>query len=238
MITSDGMFGGKLRVLQKRKGYRFSVDAVLLAGLTKIKETDRVVDLGTGCGIVLLMLAFRKRGSSLVGVEVQPDLAGLAGENVRVNGWEHRIQIIEMDFRKLPGYLPPRSFDVVVSNPPYRAIHTGRINPESEKAVARHELMASVGDVLEVGSYLLPRGGRLALVYPASRLVCALLESKAHGFGAKRLTVIHPGRSSPGSLVHIEFLKGGREGLRVTPPFFIRGENGDYTPEMRGFYEE
>jgi len=238
LITSDAMFQGKVTVLQRRDGYRFSIDAVLLAGLTKIRESDRVLDLGTGCGIVLLILAFRGRGSEWVGIEIQPGLAELARENVRRNGWEQRIRILETDFREVAGHFPPRAFDVVVSNPPYRAVHTGKINPEPTRAVARHELAASVGDVFKAARHLLPTGGRLGLIYPAGRLGRALVESETHGFSPKELTVIHSRESAPGTLVHVEFLKGGGEELRIAPPFFIYEETGAYTAKMRSLYEE
>ncbi|NTW37617.1 MAG: methyltransferase domain-containing protein, partial [Syntrophobacteraceae bacterium] len=114
MKTRDGLFGGKLTVFQKSRGYRFSLDAVLLAGLTRVRPRDRVVDLGTGCGVVLLLMAYRGQGSRLTGVELQADLAVLARENVRANGFEEKIRIVEADYRDLMAEFKARGIPLTV----------------------------------------------------------------------------------------------------------------------------
>ncbi len=239
MKTRDALFDGRLTVLQKSGGYRFSVDAILLAGLTRVRPRDRVADLGTGCGVVLLVMAYRGQGRLLTGIELQSDLACLARENVQVNGFEDRIRILEADFRHLngSGHLAAGSVDLVVSNPPYRRVHSGRINPEDEKAVARHELEGSVGDVIAAASYLLPAKGRLAIVYPASRLDHLIVEVRSRGFSPKELTVVFSNRADQGRLVHLQCLKGGGEELKINPPFFIYREPGVYTEAMEALYK-
>lgn len=118
MITRDALFNGKLVLTQEKGGYRFSVDALLLAGLTRVKSQDRVADLGTGCGVVLLVMAHRKLGRKLTGIEIQSGLATLARRNVDANGFSERITIEHLDFRKSADHFTPGSFDLVVSNPP------------------------------------------------------------------------------------------------------------------------
>ncbi len=210
----------------------------MIAGLTKIKPEDRILDLGTGCGVILLILAFRNKGSRLVGLEIQPEMAALARRNVEINGYSDRVRIQEGDLKRVADYFPSGSFDLLVSNPPYRRVDTGRVNPERQKAVARHELASSVSDVFAAGKYLLPHGGRLSVIYPASRLDHLLITAGRHGFSAKDLTVIHSHATGPGRLALAEFRKGGGEELRVSPPFFIYRDDGSYTDAMQKLYEE
>lgn len=227
-----------MTVFQDKKGYRFSLDAVLLAGLTRVSPEDRVADLGTGCAVVLLILAYRGRGRELVGLEIQPELANLAAKNVEANHLTDRVRVLEVDFREAAVHFEPGSFNVVMSNPPYRRLRSGRINPHPQRALARHELKASVADVFIAGKHLLPRGGALAVIYPASRLDHLLVTAHRHGFGPKELTVIYSHPSGPASLVHLDCRKGGGEELRVMPPFFIYGQDGSYSAAMLMMYEK
>lgn len=237
MLTCDALFQGKLLFYQHQKGYRFSLDAVLLAGLTKVTGGDRIVDLGTGCGVIPLILAHRGQGREWVGVEIQPELADLARRNVEINGGDPRIGIMELDFRDISGRLPAAGFDLVLSNPPYRRLHTGRVNTDRQRALARHEFTASVTDVFTAGNHLLPAAGRLAVIYPAARLAHLLLIAREHGFSPKRLTVIHSNQQSPGRLVHLECLKAGGDELRIEPPLYIYEADGQYTKTLQALYE-
>ena len=134
-----------------------------------------------------------------MGVEIQPELAELAGKNVRENNFDDRIEIRQMDFREISSRFKAGSFDLALSNPPYRKPGTGRINPDRQKAVARHELTATHADVFGAAAYLLRQGGRVALIYPATRLANLLHTAIDHGFSPKRLTLIYsyPQRSEP-----------------------------------------
>lgn len=228
---------GRLWVIQKKQGYRFSLDALLLAGLTELRPGERVMDLGTGCGIVALILACRFPRCSLVGVECQPQLAALAQRNVRLNGLLERIHIISGDMQTIsPGY-PPASFEVVVSNPPYRPLASGRLNPDPERAVARHELQGSLASVARTAHGLLPTGGRLSLIYPAWRLVhlCSLLRS--HHLEPKKLRLIHSRTGETARLAWVEARKGGREEMQVLPPLIIYQDLNHYTSEMNALFD-
>ncbi len=237
-MTEDCLFGGKLRILQPRKGYRFAIDAVLLAGLCNAKKNDLIVDLGTGCGVIPLILAHRQLGKKITGLEIQPTLARIAWENVRINKMEEKIRIITGDIKKVAEYLPSEETNLVVSNPPYRKVKTGRVNPNEEKARARHELLGSLEDVLVAAKYLLKTGGRLVVVYPAFRLAHLSERMVSHGYAPKKLTVIFSAPGENAQLVVMEGRKGGGEELHVVPPFFIYGTGGEYSPEMERLYEE
>lgn len=238
MLTSDALFNGGLIIFQEESGYRFSVDALLLAGLTGIRPQDRVVDLGTGSGVVLLIFAYRRLGLELVGLEIQPELAELAEKNICANGFSNLIRICRHDFRQVGDLIEPEHFDLLVSNPPFRRLETGRVNPHEQRAKARHELLASVSDVFKAGKYLLRQGGRLAVIYPSTRLAHLMVVSQQNGFAPKELTVIQSRPSSPACLVHLECRKGGGEELRIAPPFIIYQEGTTYSAAMERLLQD
>ena len=234
--TLDAVFQGRLKIIQPEKGYRFSVDSVLLAGLTRIRPQDRVVDLGSGCGIIPLLLAFRQPVAHITGIEIQDSLVSMAERNIIINDFGHLIRIVQADIRKVDVAMVEGQVDLVVSNPPYGKLRSGRLNPNSEKAIARHELLADLADVIRAAAQLLPPKGRLALIYPARRLPYLLSEVDLGGFAPKQLTLIHSTQDSEAKLVHLESIKGGGEELRVSKPFTIYRSDGNYTNEMNSIY--
>jgi tRNA1Val (adenine37-N6)-methyltransferase len=210
---------------------------VLLAGLTNIKREDRIIELGTGCGVIPLVLAWHARTKNkITGLEIQPELADLAVKNVSRNNFEDLIEVLRMDFREAPSRFDPESFDVVLSNPPYRKPGAGRINPDRQKALARHEITATVEDVFAAASYLLKTRGRIAIIYPSTRLANLIRSALLHGFSPKRMTLIYSYPHGPARLIHLECLKGGGEELKVAEPFYVYDENGNYSDEMSKFY--
>jgi len=218
----DEFMGGRLRLIQSQKGYRFSIDAVLLSQFVTVKPGDTVVDLGTGCGIIGLILLLTRPVRSVFGLEIQPYLADLAVRNAVLNGFRNRMSVIVGDMRHPP--FAPRKTDLVVCNPPYRKGLSGRMNPDSEKAIARHEVKASLGDVLRTASGILKPKGRLAMIYPAVRLVDAFLEMRSIGLEPKRIRVIYPRMDSEAKLVLIEASLRGRGGLKLLPPLMDQGD--------------
>jgi tRNA1Val (adenine37-N6)-methyltransferase len=234
--TLDAIFQGRLKIIQPEKGYRFSVDAVLLAGLTRIRPQDRVVDLGSGCGIISLLLAFRQPVAHITGIEIQDSLVSMAKRNIIINDFCHLIRIVQADLRQADVAMVEGQVDLVVSNPPYGKLRSGRLNPNSEKAIARHELLADLGDIIRAAAQLLPHKGRLAFIYPARRLPYLLREIDLGGFAPKQMTLIHSTLDSEAKLVHLESIKGGGEELRVSKPFAIYRSDGNYTNEMNAMY--
>jgi tRNA1Val (adenine37-N6)-methyltransferase len=212
---------GELRIIQSRQGYRFSMDALLLAEFVSIKRKDVVIDLGTGCGIISLVLAKKRKVGSIFGVELQEELASQAKRNTVLNDLEMKVVIIRGDLRELP--LAPQSANVVVCNPPYRKGKSGRINPDPLKAIARHEIVARLDDILSAGKRLLKPGGRLALIYPANRLPEIFGKMRVMGLEPKRLQIIYPDSSSYAKLAMIEGRLHGKPGVKILPPFFGQG---------------
>jgi len=238
LLTCDALFKGDLVLYQQKTGYRFAIDAVLLAGLTKVHADDRIVDLGTGCGVIPLILAHRNLGRRILGLEIQPELVELAKRNVEVNGFVGKVEVHQEDFCNLPADFRPASFDLVISNPPYRRLRSGRLNPEGQRAIARHELKSSLEDVMRVASSLLCHGGRLSIIYPATRLVHLLVTAQTRFLTPKQLTVIHSDATSVARLVHLECRKGAGEELQIAPPLYIYREDKTYTEAVRRMYQE
>ncbi len=219
--TLDTFLNGKLQVIQKKKGYRFSIDAVLLSQFVKIRKDERVIDLGTGCGILPLLLSQTTKARSFVGVEIQTGLAECAKKNVLLNHLENRMSILQQDLRELGKTLAPGSFDVVLSNPPYRRYRSGRINPSVEKAIARHEIEGTFEDLISVASYLLPAKGRGYFIFPAVRTVDLLVALRSGKLEPKRLRFVHPRIGEDAKFILVESVKASGVELKVAAPSIL-----------------
>jgi tRNA1Val (adenine37-N6)-methyltransferase len=217
----DTFLDGELRIIQSRHGYRFSIDALLLAEFVSITPEDVVVDLGAGCGIISLLLAKKGQAGYIIGLELQEELASQAKRNAILNGLEERIAILQGDLRAPP--LAPRCADVVVCNPPYRKGRSGRINPDPGKAIARHEIAMTLVDILAASKQLLRSGGRLALIYPANRLTEVFSRMRSQDLEPKRLQIVFPDSASHAKLAMIEGRQGGKSDLTILPPIFGQG---------------
>jgi len=232
ITTDDTFLKGRLTVNQPRDGYRFSIDAILLADFVQCKDGQVTMDLGTGCGIIALMLATRYPGVRLVGVEIQAELARVAAANVSANRLEDRIRILHQDIKDLHITQVPDLVHQVVSNPPYRRINSGRVNPDQGKAGARHELFGRLADFIDAAARMLQLSGRFSCVYPAERLCDMMDHMRRSRLEPKRLRLVHSQSEEGARLVLITAVKGGRPGLTVEPPLVIYRPDGRYTSEM------
>ena len=221
---------------QHRRGYRFSVDAVLLAHGAARRPAARVLDLGTGCGIVPLLLAARRPGARIWGVEIQDALARLAAENVRENGLEDRIEIRNMDMREIDRGLTGGSVDLAVANPPYRPAGSGRRCPDGERDVARHEIRIDLAGVIAAARRMLDPGGRFLIVYPAERSAELLDRMRGAGIEPKRFRPVYSRAGEPARLVLVEGRRGGNAGLRLEAPLFVREPDGAYSAETAAMF--
>ena len=236
--TVDKILGGRLRIVQKKTGYRFSLDALLLAHFASLSEGDDLIDLGTGSGIVAMILVGRHRCGRVLGIEIQEQLVMMARRSADLNGLDRHVEILQADVRRPETLCPPLSFDAAVFNPPYRRLRSGRMNPDHEKAMARHEIMGSVADFLAAAGYALREGGRVYAIYPATRMVEILLRMRTCRLEPKRLRMVHSRLGGVGKFSLVEGVKGGREELVVLPPLYIyEGENG-YSSEMAAISQE
>lgn len=236
--TLDALFQGKLKIIQRKSGYRFSIDAVLLAHFAAIGSNEKIVDLGTGNGVIPLILASLHPSTRVVGLELQEEMVKRAQRSADLNRLGEQVKILQGDVCSIKEIFSPRSFDGVVCNPPYRGPASGRINPDPEKRIARHEVQGRLLDFIRAGSYLLRQGGRMALIYPATRMLDLLQTMREEGIEPKRLRLVHSFEGAVATLVLAEGVKGSRSELKVLPPLVVHTKERKYTPEMKAFLGE
>jgi tRNA1Val (adenine37-N6)-methyltransferase len=219
--TEDYILG--LKILQKRDGHRLSIDPILLTSFTLpyIKKNDNVIDIGTGFGIIPLLISKRKKGVKIVGVEIQKDLVLLAEENLRINKLKQNIKIIEGDYREFKERFKTEKFDIVLSNPPFREPSSGRISPKQERAIARHEFHGSMEELVKVSKYVVTPAGRICFVYPIRRFVELLSCLKDNGLTPRRVRFVHHKKDSEGELFMVEARKTGKATLEVEKPLIL-----------------
>ncbi len=230
--SSDRFYNGRLIIHQPEGGYRFSIDAVILAHSITVKKGDRILDVGTGCGIIPLLLAYNHENITITGVEIQSDLADLATKNIKENHFTDRVTIICRDARKLTRKETSGPFNLIICNPPHYPVDSGRINPDAGRALARHEITLNTGDIIETAARLLDLGGRIGIIYPAHRLAELFEAMKSRGIEPKRTLCVHPMPGKEAKRVVVEGVKGGKPGLRVAPPLFIHTQQGEYSHEV------
>jgi tRNA1(Val) A37 N6-methylase TrmN6 len=236
-FTQEFLFPGKLTCIQHRKGYRYSVDAVLLAHFISPSKDDRVLDLCAGCGVISLILSFRWPQILLTVFEIQPRLVSLIRRNVEENQLYDQITVIEGDCRKISELVDPESFNYLVCNPPYGKVESSRCNPDSERAIARHEILATLEDVLKAAFFSLKGKGKAAFVYPAHRSDDLLVALKGNNLAPARLQVVHDHPGAPAELVLVEAVKDGGQELTILTPFYIKQQlGGANTPAMAACY--
>jgi tRNA1Val (adenine37-N6)-methyltransferase len=235
--TRDTFYNGALTVWQERSGYRFSIDPVLLAGHTPVKPGDRVVDLGTGCGIIPLMLGYWHPGTVLLGVEIQEALVRLARRNAAVNIMENRIRVLHCDLKTLNPEMVQSPVDVVVCNPPYRRINSGKLNPNAQKAVARHELKVTLSDIVAAAARIMKVSGRFVVIYPATRTTDLIVNMRKGGIEPKWIRTVHSHKNGPAKMVIARGVKGGGPEMEIAPPLCIYEEDGSYTGEVQRMFE-
>jgi len=235
-LTRDHFFDGQIVLNQPETGYRFSIDAVILAHLACPAAGDTVLDLGTGCGVIPIILAYRHPDLRVFGVEIQASLYRLARKNVADNRMADRIDLLEKDMELLTQADTGGPADLVVTNPPYRKLNSGRINADSQRAIARHELKIDLDALLRTGRRMLNKSGRFAIIYPSVRMVDLMAAMRSNGLEPKNLTMIHSRPASSARLVAIEGVSGGRPGLAVGPPLYIYHEDGSYTQAVEAMF--
>ncbi len=235
--TSHTFFNGRLKIIQDQKGYRFSIDAVLLAAHIKPRTGDRIVDLGTGCGIIPLILSYRYPGVRIYGVEVQKELAEMATINVNENRLDDRITILcqNMKSLKLEDFSGP--VDMVITNPPYRKSNSGRINPNSQRALARHELTVTLYDVVETAKRILRVHGKFIMVYPADRLSDVISSMQSFRIEPKCIRPVYSRQGMDAKLLIVEGTRDGGHVVKIGPPLKIYREDGSYTDEVQKMFQ-
>jgi tRNA1Val (adenine37-N6)-methyltransferase len=229
-----------VKIYQSKDGYRFSVDALLLYSFVNCLLGEKIADLGAGSGIIGLLLARKYPDADVFLFELQDSLSFVAEKNIALNSLGKRVRVIKGDVREIrTGFAraDAGSFDMVVSNPPFRKERSGLVNPAEEKAIARHEITLKLTELVSAAHYLLKSKGRLFLIHHPARLGELVSTLREKRMEIKRLRFVHSTSSTEAKMVLVEAIRGGRTGLKVEKPLIIYEENGDYTDEMLALYD-
>ncbi len=232
----DDLQRGGLRVIQRADAFRFGTDAVLLADFAAPRRHDRVCDLGTGTGIIPLLLYARENTISADAVEIQPDMADMAARSMAMNGLNEKIRVLSGDLRSIRTLLPHARYDLVTCNPPYGKAGGTLLNPDASKRLARHEESCAIEDVACAAAWLLQNGGRLCCVFPAARMIELSDAMRKYRMAPKRIRMVHSRVEKAAHLCLMEGMLDARPGLIIEPPLVIYDENNAYTPELRRIY--
>ena len=232
----DDLMRNGYRIIQNRKKFCFGMDAVLLSGFARAEKGERTLDLGTGTGIIPLLMAAKTRGESFAALEIQPDMADMAGRSVALNGLEKKITVVTGDIKEASEIFGRASFDVVTCNPPYMDQSHGLRNPDEPRAIARHELLCTFEDVAREAAAVLRPGGRFYLVHRPRRLAELICVLKNHRLEPKRMKLVYPYLESEANMVLLEAVRGGGVQLRVEPPLVVYERPGVYTREIYDIY--
>ena len=224
------------RIIQKKKGFCFGMDAVLLSGFAQVKDGEVAVDLGTGTGIIPILLEAKTKGKHFTGLEIQKEVAEMAERSVRLNHLEDRVDIVRGDIKEASRLFGKASFDVVTSNPPYMNDNHGLKNLDLPKAIARHEVFCTLDDVCREASLLLRSGGRFYMVHRPHRLAEIITALKTYRLEPKRMKLVHPFADKDANMVLIEAVRGGRSMMKVEAPVIVYQKPGVYTQEIYDIY--
>lgn len=223
-------------LIQNPEKFCFGMDAVLLSGFAKVKPKERAIDLGTGTGIIPILLEAKTKGEHFTGLEIQPESADMARRSVALNGLEEKIEIVEGDIKQASTLFGASSFHVVTSNPPYMTAQHGLTNEAEAKTIARHEVLCSLEDVIRESARLLMPGGRLYMVHRPFRLAEIISLMVQYKVEPKRMQLVHPYADKEPNMVLIEGLRGGKPRMTVERPLVVYQEPGKYTDEIYDIY--
>lgn len=225
-------------LIQNTKLFCFGIDAVLLSGFAHVKKGENVIDLGTGTGVIPILLEAKTQGNHFTGLEIQQQSVEMARRSVKLNGLENKITIDEGDIKQSLSIYGASVFDVVTTNPPYMNNGGGLKNDFEPKAIARHELLCNLEDIIYNASKLLKTGGRFYMIHKPHRLVDIIVTMRQYHLEPKRLRFVHSYAEKEPSLLLIEGSRNGKAMIKVESPLVIYQKNGDYTEEIKKIYYE
>ncbi len=228
-----------LKIIQNKEGFCFGIDSILLTDFAKhIKEHSTVIDLGTGTGIISILLCKKTKLKNIVGVEIQEEVYNMAKRSVKLNKLEDIFSLINTNIKNLKQLYNPKSFDVVVSNPPYKKINTGLTNKKEKNSISRHEIEATLEDFIEISSYLLKDKGEIYLVHRPERLVDILCIMRNYKIEPKQIRCVCPKKEKEPNLLLIKGIKNGKQFLKFEPNLYVYNEKGEYTQEILQIYNK
>ena len=230
-----------LKVIQNNKGFCFGIDSVILSDFAKnIKDNSRVVDLGTGSGVIGLLLCKKTKLKEIIGIEIQKDVANMAKRSIRLNNLESIFQIVNENINDIfvQGILNKNQYDVVVMNPPYKEVGTGKQNEDEVKLISRHEIKAKLSDFIATASNLLKDKGEVYIVHKPERTIDIMQKMRENKIEPKEMKTVYPYKNAEASLILIKGVKGGKKFFKIMEPLYIYESNGEYTEQIKQIYNE
>ena len=224
------------QIIQNENGFCFGMDAVLLSGFARVKKGEQALDLGTGTGIIPILLEAKTEGRHFTGLEIQETSADMAQRSVCLNDLQEKVSIVQGDIKSATELFGKGSMDVVISNPPYMTGQHGLVNPDMPKAIARHEILCTLEDVIGQASALLKENGRFYMVHRPFRLAEIMVMMNRYRLEPKRMKLVYPFVDKEPNMVLIEGLKGGRQRITVEKPLIVYEKPGVYTSEIYDIY--
>ena len=225
-----------LKIIQNKKWFCFGMDAVLLTNYCDIKNNSKIVDLGTGTGIIPILLSGKRNYSKAYGLEIQPEVAEMAERSVKLNALQEKIKILNVDLKDALQYLDTDSFDAVISNPPYKLNNSGIINPDDKKAISRHEIKCTLEDIISTASQLLKQYGRFYMIHRPDRLADIICLLRKYRLEPKQIRFVHPKVKAKPNMILIRASKNGNPELKFDPPLYIYDDEGNYTEDVYKIY--
>ena len=225
-----------LKIIQNKDGFCFGIDSVLISDFAKNIKNSKVIDLGTGTGIINILLSGKTDNCSFTGIEVQSEVAEMAERSIKLNNLENKIKIINDNILNLKNIFQKKEFDVVVTNPPYKKINTGIINKEDKKIISRHEVTASLEDFIKTASYLLKDYGEFYMVHRPDRLVDIFSIMRKEKIEPKKIRFVYPNKNKKANLVLIKGVKLGNPFLEYDDNLYVYNESGKYTENILEIY--
>ena len=220
------------KIIQKKKGFRFTVDSILLVNFLKLKKNTNLLDIGTGTGIMPLLLCRKEEINLITAVEIETEIAKMFEKTIEINSLESKIKLINIDIKNYK----EKPFNMIISNPPYMKLNEGYVSPHYYRAGARHEVNLNLKELLISAKKLLKNGGSFNLVYRTNRFMEVLDEAKMLNLNAKRVRFIYSKPNQSSDLFMIEMIKGFKCACVVEEPLYIYNEHGEYTEELKKYY--
>lgn len=234
--TIDDLQLKGIKIIQKKSGFRFGVDAVLLANFSKVRKNARVIDLCSGTGIIPFILSGKTEARNILGIEIQEEFVEMANRTSKFNNLEHQVTFIQEDLTNVKFLKTLEKVDVVTVNPPYKLHNAGIININDKSAIARHEICCTLEDVIIAARILLKDNGRFFMVHRPERIVDILTLMRKHKIEPKRVRFVHPKPNKAPNIVLVEGQRDGGAFFKFEDPLYVHLDNGDYSEEIKEIY--
>lgn len=226
-----------LKIIQNKDGFCFGIDSILLSDFAKeIKKGSKVIDLGTGTGIIGILLCMKTELSKIIGVEIQKEVYDMAKRSIKLNNLENKFEIINENIKNLENIIETGTFDAVVTNPPYKKIGTGLTNENEKKLISRHEITANLEDFIKVSYRMLKDKGTLYMVHRPDRMVDIIELLRKYKLEPKKIKFVYPNANKDANLILLKAVKNANPFLKIEKPLYVYNQNGEYTDEILKIY--